>query len=381
MNGQRKSKMNLDYSKYIKNLLKSDSIEKLYEKIGTDRLNDKHLSKIIYNKSDTLLGKFLKNYHLFKKKVYLNKDFSAVFKTKKYLLVYYFMNKYSYIPNIDEYQRFLLEYYLKYRLKKTVYGIPEKKAIFIEEKVNIPTKLLFRLIKTLTDISIPKFKEYVIVPFDQQVRRFFQEFDILTFDICLALLNLNKTNVSIHEIYKFLKRNNIPPSSKYQLSPIHKRLENISNKIGISIENDYVKISDTGFLDLFSTKRSFFVLPDEIFTKDSKLTFQKKISYYLLFLTQVKYLKKDKKPVKMSTIFNRTGIDILQIHKKKGFPYVEEKFHSAVDILDSFVKIHCKDIYKNLESFLDTKIEIKPTSRYKSLIHTCITEEKTKYKY
>ena len=88
--------MNLDYSKYIKNLLKTSSIEKIYEKIGSDRLNDKHLSKIIYNKSDILLGKFLKNYHLFKRKVYINRDFSAVFKgrTKNYLPVYFFMNKF-----------------------------------------------------------------------------------------------------------------------------------------------------------------------------------------------------------------------------------------------------------------------------------------------
>ncbi|WP_293446512.1 hypothetical protein [Persephonella sp.] len=375
--------MNLDYSKYIKNLLKTSSIEKIYEKIGSDRLNDKHLSKIIYNKSDILLGKFLKNYHLFKRKVYINRDFSAVFKgrTKNYLPVYFFMNKFGYIPNIDEYQRFLLEYYLKYRLKKTVYGIPEKKAIFIEEKVNIPSELLFRLIKTLTDISIPKFKEYIIVPFDQQARRFFQEFDILTFDICLALFNLNRTMVSIHELYKFLKRNSISLSSKYQLLPIHKRLKNISKTVGISIENNSVKISDTEFFDLFNTERSFFVLPEEIFIKDSKLTFQKKISYYLLFLTQVKHLRKDKKPVKISTIFKKSGIDIPHLHKKKGFPYIEEKFHSAVDILGSFVKIHCKGRYKNLEFFLDTKIEIKPTSKYKSLIHTCITEEKTKKKY
>jgi len=303
--------MSLDYNKFINSLIKSGDTEVL--------LNHKDLSRLIYLKSEDLLGNFFKNYTLFKKRLYINKELTKVFRNLKqggYINIYFFMNKYNYIPNINDYERILLENHLYHRVKKRVFPVTNRKAIFTEYKLDISFEIIIRLINLLTEINTPNFKNCIFVPFNEETRRFFKEEDILSFDICLATFNIDKKEINIRELFRFMKRNPLVPTSNSQLLPIIKRTEKISKKVGLSIEKNIIRISSQKFFDLFNKNSSYFFLPSSIYRKDAKFTIQKKISYYLFFLTQVKYIRKDKKPVMLYTIFQNTGINPFKLYQR-----------------------------------------------------------------
>ncbi|WP_180753999.1 hypothetical protein [Persephonella hydrogeniphila] len=324
----------------------------------------------------------MQKYYLIKNRIYVNKTLSKILNEEngKYINVYYFSNKYGYIPTINSHHSFLLRSYLFYRVKKWLIPFPENKAIFFEKKIDIPLHSFSTLVDIFTNIKLFDFKECIFVPFNKEKREMFKKIDIFSWDVFVGICNLylaGKTEIKIADFYRFLKGKSTKPTSINQLNPLRRRLKILSEDVKTKIDNKNIQLLDKS--NITSKFSSYFLIPYEFFTVDPKFKIQKKIAYYLLFITQVKYIRKDKKTIKIGSILTGTGLNTEEIYKKRGFFYIEEKFWNAYELIEKFTEIKINTKYSCIETFIDAPLMLKPTKEYIKFIHKCINGENSSY--
>ncbi|MDQ7056863.1 MAG: hypothetical protein Q9M89_10645 [Persephonella sp.] len=312
----------------------------------------------------------LENYQLIHKKVYLNKKLKSLLAnhSKNYVNIYFLINSYGYIPNMDysNLQK-VINFIKKKTRKKTIYSHPLK-AVFCDQKINFNSDTATHLILKLSNSCRINYKELIFFPFGKQLREFFTSCDILTWDILISVVNLkDREKIPLREIYRFSKQTGNSPTSTKQLIPYKKRLNYISQIFDLKVEKNNVIVNRKEISQLLKNMPYFYV-PSEIYSLDTKNKFSKRILYYLFYIGQIKHFKRDKKPVTMLSLLKNSGTRYEQIRKQKGFPFIEEKIFSCFQKAEKFFKIKTEGNYRNFYQFLDTQIYIKPTQYYRKIL-------------
>ncbi|WP_032496951.1 hypothetical protein, partial [Hydrogenivirga sp. 128-5-R1-1] len=199
-------------------------------------------------------------------------------------------------------------------------------------------------------------KKEIYVPFNNFFKNIFLNADILTWDILVAAVNINNLS-SIVNLYKFTKQKLISPTSFKQIEPYKTRVNLLIERFNIN-EN---------WLNQ-NNKEPHFYVPSEFYSVDSKNEFLKRVFYYIFYIGQIKYLKKDKKPLKIISLLSNSGVDFQRLKKQKGFPFIEYKLFSALEKVSDYFSLDINEDYKNFEQFLESKIYISPTKTYREFI-------------